>query len=159
MHGSVWVALMRQIPPEQQNQYMLMTRSGVEIAIQSLLRVEPHLVILKGRLAGSQEAGRIFFLPYHNIDFVGSAQPMTDSDFNETFGSLVFPEALPAPPPDTIEVSTTNVQDPAAPARPSSPQGTNPAIRSEVLERFRSNRPTSSLNLPSPVAPSRPSQP
>jgi hypothetical protein len=125
------------------------------------LRVEPHLVVLKGRLAGSQEAGRVFFLPYHNIDFFGSAQPMRDSDFHETFGSLVFPgasaEAEPAANPP--EVPATNGHDPAQAARPSSLHGTNPAIRSEVLERFRSNRPTSSVNLPSPVVPSRPTQP
>src|SRR5262245_20524354 len=83
MLGAVWGALIRHIPAEQQNQYMLVTRSGVEIAIQSFLRVEAHLLIFKGRLAGSQEAGRIFFLPYSNIDFIGTALPVKDSDFND----------------------------------------------------------------------------
>jgi hypothetical protein len=157
MRGSVWVALIRQIPPEQQDQYMLTTRSGVEIAIQSFIRIEADLVIFKGRLSGSQEAGRIFFLPYENIDFFGTANPMRDADFNETFGSLVLPRSEDA----RDEPAHVNGEAPptaVSPSRPGSSHNLSSSIRSEVLERFRS-RPPSSLNLPSPTAQGRPPVP
>src|SRR5947209_20628161 len=93
MQNSAWVALLRHVPAEQHNRFMLVTTSGTEIAVQSLLRIEQEFVALKGRLAGSQDAGRVFFIPYANLDYFGTSQPIKDSEFNETFGSLIVPGA------------------------------------------------------------------
>src|SRR5207244_1480992 len=116
--------------------------NGTEIAVQSLLRIEQEFVALKGRLSGSQDAGRVFFIPYANIDYFGSASPVKDVEFNETFGSLIVPAAAPAPvaaaPSDQGVLA-------GAPPRPDS--GARPIIRSEVLDRYRS-RPSSAGLLP-----------
>src|SRR5262249_57453549 len=93
MQNSTWGALLRHIPAEQQDQYMLVTVSGTEIAIQNLLRIDRGFVALKGRLAGSQEAGRVFFIPYDQIDYLGTQKPIKDSEFSEGFDSLVIPPA------------------------------------------------------------------
>src|SRR5262249_29685037 len=140
MQNSAWEALLRHVPPEQHNQFMLVTISGTEITIQSLLRIEQEFVALKGRLAGSQDAGRLFFIPYASIDYFGTGQSMKESEFNEVFGSLVLPEAAPAPVEPSVLAS--------APARPEVPQ--RPAIRSEVLDRYRSRPASSSALLPDP---------
>src|SRR5690348_192444 len=83
MQSCAWVALLRHIPVEQHHHYMLVTVSGTEIAIQGLLRIEQECVVLKGRLSGSQEAGRIFFVPYAQIDYFGTLQPVKDDVFQE----------------------------------------------------------------------------
>jgi hypothetical protein len=144
MHNSAWEALLRHIPAEQHNQFCLVTANGMEIAVQSFLRIERELVIVKGRLSGSQEQGRVFFIPYANIDSLGTSQPVKDTDFNETFGSLEFPsEPIPEPAPAEAAPANGNGYAPSA----------RPTIRSEVLERFRNNRgnaPSSSANLPRP---------
>lgn len=145
MQNFAWVALLRQIPEEQHNQYMIFTTSGTEIAVQSLLRIEQEVVVVKGRLSGSQDAGRVFFVPYERIDYFGTQQPMKDSDFNETFNSLVLPSA--AQPDPAGQSESAGVLGQAGPARPDS--GQRPAIRSEVLERYR-NRPSSAAILPTP---------
>jgi hypothetical protein len=139
MQNSAWVALLRHLPPEQHNQFMLVTVGGTEIAVQSLLRIEQELVVVKGRLSGSQEAGRLFFIPYDHIDYFGSANPVKDTEFNETFGSLILPDAAAAPAQPEPGVLAS------APAPPDS--GSRPVIRSEVLDRYRS-RPSSAAMLP-----------
>ena len=117
----------------------LVTVSGTEIAIQGLLRIEQEFVALKGRLSGSQEAGRVFFIPYANIDYFGTLSPVKDSEFNETFGSLVVPATAAAAAPADLGVLAS------APARPEPTP--RPTIRSEVLDRYRS-RPSSAALLP-----------
>ena len=146
MHSSAWVALLRHIPSELQNQFSLVTNSGTEISIQSLLRIEVEFVVVKGRLSGSQDAGRVFFIPYCHIDYFGYTHPVKDTDFNDNFGGLKLPEvievAVVPPPPADLP------QPVSVPAKPDS--GVRPAIRSEVLDRFRS-RPSSAVNLPNPT--------
>ena len=144
MQNSAWVALLRHVPVEQHNQFMLVTASGTEISVQSLLRIEQEFVALKGRLAGSQDAGRVFFIPYANLDYFGTSQPIKDSEFNETFGSLIVPEASAATAAAPVEPSVLA----GAPARPDS--GPRPAIRSEILDRYRSRPASSAALLPEP---------
>jgi hypothetical protein len=143
MQSSAWASLLRHIPAEQHDQYMLVTVSGTEIAIQGLLRIEEECVALKGRLAGSQEAGRVFFVPYAQIDYFGTQKPVKDSEFNDLFGSLSFTDE-PVPPP---------ASEPPPPVAPSQSvirsHLPRPVIRSEVLERYRS-RPGSASMLPNP---------
>src|SRR5262249_28473370 len=125
-----WATLLRHIPPEQQDGMMLITKAGTEITINNLLRIDHEFVAFRGRLAGSQEGGRLFIVPYDNIDYLGTQKPIKDSDFQETFGNLVMPE------PAAIAL-----EDPVPPLAPSAPMPsgrTVSTIKSAVLERFRS---------------------
>src|SRR3954453_2418727 len=138
MQNSAWVALLRHIPAEQHNQFSLVTVSGTEITVQSLLRIEQEFVAMKGRLAGSQDAGRVFFIPYANIDYFGTSKPIKDSDFNDLFGSLTLPGATcPLPPPPPPPVAAAAPADPgglaSVPER--SDSAIRPSIRSEILYR------------------------
>lgn len=134
MHDVAWVKLLRHIPPGEQSNLMLVTTSGTEIAIHALLRIDPECLALRGRLAGSTDAGRVFFVPYSHIDYFGFQQPLKEAEFRELFDNL---ELLA---PDSPDASFT-APDPAAsppsalfsPPPPRSPQ----AIKSTVLEKFR----------------------
>src|SRR4051794_9451179 len=83
MQNSAWIALLRHIPIDQQGRFMLVTLSGTEVAIQSFLLIEQEFVTIKGRLSGSQDAGRVFFIPYAQIDYFGFSQQVKDTEFNE----------------------------------------------------------------------------
>jgi hypothetical protein len=159
MHQSAWVALLRHIPPEQYDQLAVVTTSGTEICVQGILRIEQEFLAFKGRLAGSQDAGRLFFLPYERIDYLGFQRPVKDAEFAEMFGGLTisppvngegfglgealafqsFEAPAPAPEPDGAANGTP----------PASGSGIQPAIRSVVLERFRARGPSSSAGTPS----------
>ncbi len=166
MHNGGWEALLRHIPTEQQSKYMLVTVSGTEIAISGFLRIEKELVIVKGRLSGSQEQGRIFFVPYSQIDYFGTSQITKDSEFAEVFDSFHFPEPVSAAAPNYAAAPPPSEPEPAPSAKPSSFIGPTPPastasgirriVRSQVLEKFRSmrsNGPPSSSDLPRPPQP------
>ncbi len=143
MHNAAWVKLLEHIPASEHSKLMLVTTSGTEITIQCLLRLDPECLALRGRLAGSTDAGRVFFVPYSHIDYFGFQQPLKEVEFHELFNNL---QLLAAAPPETVA--------PAAPAAPPSaaldsaaapapsahptPSRSPLAIKSTVLEKFRS---------------------
>ncbi len=96
MQCAAWVKLFRHVPAEEQGKLMLVTIGGTEIAIQSFLRIDPESIALKGRLSGSQDAGRVFFIPYSHIDYLGHQQPLKESDFHDLYSSLELPGAAVA---------------------------------------------------------------
>jgi hypothetical protein len=142
MQSDLWSWLFRRVPAEQHNQLTIVTGSGIEIAVQVLLRVEPELVAIKGRLAGSQEAGRVFFIPFANIDYFGFQRDVKEAEFDAMFGTGPLTAACGstgsgirpavAPPPVASEP-----QHDASPTSAAS-QKTPLPLKSEVLERFRS---------------------
>lgn len=139
MQSLAWEMLFRAIPEEQQNNVILITRAGVEISIQCLLRIEPECIVIRGRLSGSQDAGRVFFIPYQQIDNIGFFREMKEADFHAMFSDLTFPgrpgtamvEALSADDDPAEEVGTPVVPGAIPASRMDIP------IKSEVLERFR----------------------
>lgn len=135
MRNDNYAWLFRQVPPEQHNRLMIVTCGGTEIAIQTLLRIEVEFLAFKGRLAGSQDAGRVFFLPYANIDYFGFANALKESEFDAIFGvgGLAVGDAVAA-----AEAPVANARDgEATAADPANANRTPLPLKSEVLERFR----------------------
>lgn len=138
MRDTAWMKLLRHIPASEQSKLMLVTTSGTEIAIQGLLRIDPECLALRGRLAGSTDSGRVFFVPYSSIDYFGFQQPLKETEFHELFASLETqaaapPAEAPAPPP---AATPEPVAPPQLPNHPTPPRGPS-VIKSTVLEKFR----------------------
>jgi hypothetical protein len=176
MHANAWATLLRHIPPEQHGKIMVVTGSGVEVAVQNILRIDNEFMAFKGRLAGSQDQGRLFFVTFHNIDYINFKDAVQDDEFHAMFDNLEMPE-IPAngvttfalPGEETPEVPLDNnaaeeIQPEALPdvepeptaATPVSPSNRAPApLKSAILERFRSrsNLPGGSNNgsMPRPT--------
>ena len=159
MQNAAWEALLRHIPAEQQNGYMIVTTSGVEIAVQNFLRIESELLVFKGRLSGSQDQGLLFFIPYARLEYIGTMKAVKDTEVEETFGSLKFPAQAAVAPvavaPAAPEVKPATPDPEAIGVRSGDTvSGSRPNIRSEVLDRFRNRN----GNAPSHSTLSRPSQ-
>jgi len=150
MEGNAWCILLQQIPVEQQNKMMVVTAAGTEISLQAILQTYPGFVALKGRLSGSQDAGRVFFLPYKNIDYLGFQREVKDEEFFEMFGGLnlavlatpeVAAAAVPQPeplPPEPAPALPEVQSEPVAVSPSNSVSTRTPlAIKSAVLEKFR----------------------
>lgn len=134
MQDVAWIKLLRHIPPGEQSNLMLVTTSGTEIAIHALLRIDPECLALRGRLAGSTDAGRVFFVPYSHIDYFGFQQPLKEAEFRELFDNLEMlspdsPDASSAAPEPSPSVPSALF----SPSMPRNPQ----TIKSTVLEKFR----------------------
>jgi hypothetical protein len=140
MSSAAWVRLLRLVPEKDQDNLMLLTSNRTEFAIQSILRLDPDFLVIRGRLAGSQDQGRVFFIPYDQIDHVGFYRAIKEAEFQEMFTGLDA-----APEPSAIEPAAADGNGKAA-----------PQIKSAVLERFRSRSsagiaprgPASSASLP-----------
>ncbi|HKI31500.1 MAG TPA: hypothetical protein VKA46_06505 [Gemmataceae bacterium] len=147
MQADVWKALLRRIPSEQIDNLMLMTTQGTEINIQTVLLMDEDFMLLRGRIAGSNDGGRIFILPYEHLDHAGFQRPLNDAQLQAVFGIAPAEAAPPPAPPAPAEPL------PAAPAQPQSlapaavappAQGTAAAgllarvpTRSKIIQRLR----------------------
>jgi hypothetical protein len=160
MQSDMWAWLFRQVPAEQYNQIVIMTSTGTEIAVQCLLRIEADFVAIKGRLAGSQDAGRVYFIPFCNIDYFGLQRDVKETEFDAIFGAGSLVASTPVAstaaestiPPDPLAADPVPGQPASLPAvevpiSTSVSQKTPLPLKSEVLERFRSRIASSSQSL------------
>jgi hypothetical protein len=127
MQNASWATLLRQIPADQHDQLMLHTANGTNITIQNLLRIDYEFVIFKGRLAGSQEQGRLFIIPYSNIDYFAFNRSVKDEEYMALFAGVNIPNPDAPPRPAVAEEPRPVVK----PTRQGAP------VKSSVLERFR----------------------
>ena len=158
MDNLAWVAILQTIPADKLSQFTIVISGNIEITLQSVLRFDREFAVLKGRLSGSQDAGRVFFVPYCHMINLGTLYPIKDEEYEAIFGNLVIPGSVPtpqsapapilAPTPEPVAVNGSNGHH----AAPQPDSGVRASMRSEVLERFRSrpNGPASSPNLPNP---------
>jgi hypothetical protein len=164
MQSHVWAALARQLPPAVVEKMSIVTNAGSEITLQSVLRVENDFLIIRGRVSGTQETGRIFFIPFSQIDYLG-CQPMQESEFETHFGGLKFDVVEAAPVAPVPKPPSAMIPPPAAngSAGNGAPQsygslprpgasGSSPGtvLKSAVLERFRARNGPSGGGSPSP---------
>jgi hypothetical protein len=157
MQSNAWGHLLRQIPAESYQSLSLVTTGGTEIALQGILRIEREFVAIRGRLAGSQHAGRLYFIPYTHIDYLGTQVEVKDAEFEAMFGQVQLSGAAAAAAP----ASEPPAAPPAAPSQLPSVSQNTPVpgsgsavipIRSAVLERFRARNNSASGTLPRPSA-------
>jgi hypothetical protein len=147
MQADLWKALLRRVPPEQIDNLMLMTAQGTEINVQMLLRMEEHWMVLRGRIAGSNDAGRVFCLPYEHLDHVGFQRPLSDVQAQAFCDGAPAPAAPAQAPPEPAAVAEPPAAPdptPAAPAAPSAAPANPPAgllarvpSRSDIIKRLR----------------------
>jgi hypothetical protein len=139
MQADLWKVLLRRIPPEHVDNLVLMTAQGTEINVQALLCMEGDWMVLRGRIAGSNDGGRTFILPYEHLDHAGFQRPLSEAQLQAIFD--VTPAAavkLPGP----AETTVADAPPPAAPA-PDSPASPAPRLlarvpsRSKMIERLR----------------------
>jgi hypothetical protein len=161
MRSADWVALLRLIPAELQDNLCIVFTNGMELAVQSILRLEEPYLVIRGRPAGTTDSGRVFFVPYNQITFVGFQKPMQEADVRALYGDTPAAEAPSTETPTAADADTDNpatqpAADTAAPtaAPPAAPATARPAGRPSalgkhsILERLRARAQAS--NPPKP---------
>jgi hypothetical protein len=122
MHAASWISILRSIPADHHPKLILVTANGTEINLQGVLRMEKDYLMIQGRLAASTESGRVFFLPFDQINYIGFREGMKEADITAIFGEAPAPTAAPAPLPvehaalDTVVDGGTKTDGPGAPA-------------------------------------------
>jgi hypothetical protein len=165
MQGFSWIALFERIPAKFHDTLALTLVTGAEIMMQSILRLEQDFAILRGRMAGSTDAGRVIVLPYNQIVNLAFVKRMLEADVKAIFGDIMVSAAAPAAtaaadaeaaqaagavespeeadaPPQGVAVpmrTVLNERSPAA-AAPTAPTAKNqaaPPSKSVLLARLR----------------------
>jgi|SRR5579884_3648204 len=161
MRSTAWADLLRHIPANLHDNLCLVTAGGVEIAIQAILRVDHEFLAIRGRLSGSTDAGRVYFIPFARIDYVGFLREVKADEFRENFDSFrtaapAAAEAPVAPSASLAEPPRPEPEPEPTPAAEEPPASNAPTtrvsmpIKSAVLERFRQRSPNGSVaGLPS----------
>jgi hypothetical protein len=158
MQAATWKQLLQIIPRPKYDQLMLLTSAGAEVAIQNVLRMEDEYLVVRGRLAGTSDANRVFFVPFDQINYLGFQRELKEADIEAMFGPAALegggaapapaaagPEAPAAEADPTPEVVAADAAegDPEeggpAPVRPggSSPGTAKVANPAELLERIK----------------------
>src|SRR5437764_5972293 len=70
MQSTNWIELLRLIPEKYHDNLIVMTVDCSEISVQDIVRMEPEYVVLRGRIAGTSDTGRAFFIPYDRMTYV-----------------------------------------------------------------------------------------
>lgn len=95
MHGASWIALFRRIPVAMHDGLALTLNTGLEIMVQRLVKLEAEFVLLRGRLSGTQDNGRLLFLPYDQLVAVSYIRRVSDDEVKTHFAQPICP-ALPS---------------------------------------------------------------
>src|SRR5205823_5291756 len=145
--------LLQRIPVEQHNILAVVTTIGIEINVQDIWRMEEDYLVLRGRMAGTTDMGRVFFIPFSQINYLGFQKEVKEAQLRAMYGEgppveavEVKPEAVatvsaePEPPPaDAVPVPPPPPPPEANP--PTEPPKSAPQLKvprkSGVLERLR----------------------
>lgn len=155
MHAQTWSALLQRIPESYHDAVSFNLKSGAEVVLQRLIRLEQEFVLMRARLAG-QDVGRVMVVPWVEIESVIFSRNPSDAEIE-----TMFVEPLPAPPvaiamaaPSGIapayEPASALPVKPAQPPRPALPVSPTPSPQPPTAERDAAPRsPASRPDLPS----------
>jgi hypothetical protein len=142
MNNAAWMELFQLVPAHLRHKVMLMTRTGVELAVQEFLRLEETYILIRGRVAGTSDTGRVFFVPYEQVCYAGFSHQMKREEVEAIYGDrppaavlapLDKPEAAEAPAEMAGEAPAEE-----APAERPKPAPLSAPKKSELLQRLRS---------------------
>lgn len=86
-----WRKLFDSIRPVDQNVLVIALTSGLEIAVQQLGKVEDECILIRGRVGGQAETGRVFLVPFDKINAV-YVNRLVLSEEVDLFSPSVTPE-------------------------------------------------------------------
>lgn len=123
MQGTSWIAFFRRVPVNLHDSLALTVTTGSEIVIQSIVRLDDDFAIFRGRLAGTQDNGRVVIVPYTQLVSVAFNRHLKDADIEAIFGAST---------PMAAAIELTNAADEplgheeTAPAEPAAAEPTAP---------------------------------
>src|SRR6266581_5141072 len=137
MQSADWSRLLQRIPASYHDSLMLVTTIGMEITLQAIERVEDAYLVVRGRMGGSTDTGRIFFVPFDQINYLGYMRLARQQDISALLG-----EGPPPPPELKIEAAALEETAPEVAEPTPAPEQTLPAAvlpgKAALLERLRS---------------------
>jgi len=86
MQSASWIALFRRIPANLHDGLVLSLTTGAEVVVQRFVKLDTDVAILRGRMAGTQDNGRLVILPYSNLIAVNFTRRLSEAEVETMFG-------------------------------------------------------------------------
>jgi hypothetical protein len=127
MSGADWIALFKRIPVDYHDNLVVMMATGAEVVLQTIAYLEPDYMVARGRSAGSTDTGKIFVVPYAQIDYLSFNRKISEPELKALFGAepTAFVAAAPAAADGTAEAAPL-----PAPPEPPAPEPAGAAAAS-----------------------------
>jgi len=84
--NQAWITMFRRIPANLHDSLILGLTTGAELVMQRIVRLEPDFMIIRGRLSGTQDAGRVVMIPYEQLTYVALTYVLKDAEIEAIFG-------------------------------------------------------------------------
>ena len=81
--------------------------------VQKIIRLESEFMIIRGRLAGTHEAGRVQMIPYSQLAFVAVVRDLKDTEVEAIFGKGAPPAFADLPADGSGDELTLTPETPA----------------------------------------------
>jgi hypothetical protein len=139
MQNVEWIDMLRVLPLEHHNTIVLVLKNQSEIAVDIFFRFEPNFLVMRGRVAGTTDEGRAFFIPYDQMVYYRIERVVNLSELQTIFDSL--PERTIAPDSESAAPVPAAAPAPETPPEPAAPQPTDAmTTRNALLDRIRAAR-------------------
>ena len=161
MQSNAWKFALSRVPREHHSILLLVTTIGIEIYVNNIQLLEDDYVVLRGRLGGTTDSGRVFFVPYDQINYLTFTREMKEDQVEQLLG--IDGESQPAAPSAvaSVQVEPANLASTILPPPPPPPvvpvAKPSPPSKLALLERIRMrNRPKPPPGgQPAPPAPNK----
>jgi hypothetical protein len=128
MQGTSWINLFRRIPVNLHDCLALTVTTGGEIILQGIVKLEPDFAIMRGRMAGTQDNGRVVILPYSQLVSIAFNRDLKEDAIQAIFGAAdVMAAAL-----DLSACAAPATAAEEAPAEDASVPAAAPAVNSRT---------------------------
>jgi hypothetical protein len=85
MQGSGWLSVLGKIPVQKHDCLAIVTTTGAEIVLREIVRVENDLLIVRGRMAGSTDGGRVIVLPFDQVAYLAFNKMLPEAEIHAMF--------------------------------------------------------------------------
>lgn len=143
MQAGLWITLFRRIPTTQHDNLVVVTSNGTEVMVQKIVRLEEDFVILRGRLSGSTDQGRVMMIPYEELNYLAFNKALLEKEILAIFGTMtadgefadVKIDAGSAAPDELAEVDVDEEEEEEEAPQPTAKP--KPPSKSILLARLR----------------------
>jgi len=64
---------------------------GTEISVQSIVRIDSNLLVIRGRVAGTTDQGQLYFVPLERLETVCIQRPPKEEEVQKSLAAILSP--------------------------------------------------------------------
>lgn len=135
--------IVKRVPERDHQKVQFITKTGMQLNVESFARFEPTYVVFRGREGGQTDEGRGFFVPYDDIVFLKIERSVKLSELKGFYGEVVAQEVDLSKaefPSDSAPAKTPLPASVISPATKTGPVDPAQIAKQNLLARIRAAR-------------------